>query len=167
MKNTRKIVFMGLFIALEIVLTRVIGLMPSNITRVSLSFVVYTFSGLVYGPWYTMCMAGVGDVVGAFLFPPNGGYYFGFTVSAMISGFLFGSFKQNEKVSYYRLAVILLINLLLVEVLFNTFWLQVLTRSYFFPLLVKRIPGIIVNTILRIVVLVPFINKMSDMNFGG
>ena len=78
MKSTRKLVFMGLFISLEIILTRVVGLMPTNITRISLSFVVYTFFWthvwtLVYGDYGFF-----GDIVGAMLFPPIGGFLLDF-----------------------------------------------------------------------------------------
>jgi len=165
MKSTRKLVFMGLFISLEIILTRVVGLMPTNITRISLSFVVYTFSGLMFGPWFTAIMAFFGDIVGAMLFPPIGGFFIGFSISALVSGFLFGLISKD----YKRIFLVLLLNLLIVEIGMNTFWLKIITHTPFWALLIKRIPGIMTNVLIRVVVLIPLLKKfeVSLLNENG
>lgn len=158
MKNTRKLVFMAMFIAVEIILTRVVSLMPSNITRISLSFIVYTFAGSMFGPLFSLMSAVIGDLIGAVLFPPIGGFFFGFTVSAAVSGFLFGNIKL-EKGSYKRLALLLLMNALIVDVLMNTLWLNILIKTPFMALLASRVPGILVNNVIRVVVLITIMKK--------
>lgn len=158
MKNTRKLVYMAMFIAIEIILTRVVSLMPSNITRISLSFIIYAFAGHMFGPLFSLTSALIGDLVGAILFPPIGGFFPGFTLSAAVSGFLFG-FIKLEKGQFKRLFIILILNTLIVDFIFNTLWLNILTNTPFMVLLYGRLPGIIINNILRIVMLITIMQK--------
>lgn len=159
MKNTRKLVFMALFISLEIVLTRLVGLMPSNFTRISLSFVVYAFAGTLYGPVYTAITAGLGDLLGAILFPPVGGFFPGFTLSAMISGFIMGFIVLDEK-KYTKVSVLLILKTLIVDFGLNTLWLTILMKTSFIPLLLQRLPGIMINNVLRFSILFLLMNRM-------
>ena len=157
MKTSRILVFMALFIAIEIVLTRVISIMPSGSTRISLSFIVYSFSGLMFGPFFTAIWAIVGDIVGAILFPPIGGFYLGFTISAMVSGFLFGSITKDTK----RIILVLFASLVIVEIFMNTYWLHLLMRIPMSALWVQRAWGIAVNFGLRVLLLFPLIKKLN------
>lgn len=157
MNTTKKLVFMGLFIALEIVLTRVVSLMPSTITRISLSFIVYSFSGLLFGPVFTGLMAMFGDLVGAILFPPPGGFMIGFTLSAMVAGVLFGFITKDTK----RIILILILNLVIIEIFMNTYWLHILLDLPMMGLWIQRAPGILINFVLRLVVLIPLIKKVN------
>lgn len=158
MKHTRKLVYMAMFIALEIVLTRLVSLMPSNTTRISLSFVVYAFAGNMFGPVFGLISAAIGDLVGAILFPPIGGFFPGFTLSAAVSGFIFGYVILGKK-QYLRGTIILLVNTLLVDVLMNTLWLSIITKTPFILRLQLRLPGILVNNVLRFVILFILIQK--------
>lgn len=164
MKNTRKLVFMALFVALDIVLTRLVGLMPSNITRISLSFVVYAFAGTLFGPIYAAVTAGIGDLVGAILFPPVGGFFPGFTLSAVISGFVMGFIVLEEK-NYKKVTLLLLIATLISDVVLNTTWLTIITKAPFKVLLLQRLPGIIINNVIRFSVLFVLMKRMNKGTF--
>lgn len=152
MKNTRKLVFMALFIAMEIVLTRVVSFMPSTITRISLSFIVYAFAGSMFGPIFGALSAGVGDLVGAVLFPPPGGFMIGFTLSAIVTGFIFG-FIKLRKGHLKRLILVLLATTLIVDLGMTTLWVQILSKVPYTTLLISRIPGILINLGLRFTIL--------------
>ena len=161
MKNTRKLVFMAMFIAIEIVLTRLLSIMPAANIRISLSFVVYAFAGHLFGPLFGVTSALIGDLVGAILFPPIGGFNLGFTISATLSGFIFGFIEFDKKKTIQTL-VIILVNALLVDVTLNTVWLMMMRRTPFFAELISRLPGILVNNGLRILVLLVLTQKVNS-----
>lgn len=159
MNTTKKMVMMALFIALEIVLTRLVAIMPSTFSRISLSFLVYAIAGRMYGVVYTSILAGIGDIVGMLLFP-SGTYIVGFTLSAMITGAVFGYLKYAKNLTL-TLVMQCVVLALFVEAILNTTWLVLLYDSSFGPLLVKRIPGIITNFMIRLVVLIPLFYKVE------
>ncbi len=152
MKDTRKLVYMAMFVALEIVLTRLVSLMPSNITRISLTFVVYAFAGNMFGPIFTATTALVGDLVGTILFPPPGGFFPGFVISATLAGFIFGFTEFGEK-KYPKIIALLVIKTLLVDALLTTTWLKIMTKTPFNTLLISRIPGMAINFFLAVSIL--------------
>ena len=159
-KNTRKIAFVGMFVALEIALTRVSGIMVTSITRISLSFIAYGIAGLIFGPGFTTIVGIVGDLIGATILP-QGTFFPGFTISAGITGFLIGFIKKYN--SPLEILGILVINTLLVDTLMNTTWLVMMGKSLFIPVLLQRLPGILINFALRILVLIPLIQKLKKM----
>ena len=156
---------MALFIALEIVLTRIVGLMPSSITRISLSFIVYAFAGTLFGPLFTALTAGIGDVVGAILFPPPGGFFPGFTLSAIVSGLIMGFVILDDK-NYKKVTGLLLLNTLVVDFVLNTTWLKLLQNIPFFYLLIQRLPGILINNVLRFTILFALMKKLQKGTFN-
>lgn len=159
MNTTKKMVMMALFIALEIILTRLVAIMPSTFSRISLSFLVYAIAGRMYGVIYTSVLAGIGDIVGMLLFP-SGTYIVGFTLSAMITGAVFGYLKYAKHLSL-TIVMQCIVLALVVEAALNTLWLVMLYDSLFGPMLVKRIPGILTNFSIRLVVLIPLFYKVE------
>ena len=163
MKDTRKLVYMAMFVALEIVLTRLISLMPSNITRISLTFIVYAFAGNMFGPLFAALTALVGDLVGTILFPPIGGFFPGFVISATLAGFIFG-FVEFGQGKYPKILSLLVIKTLLVDATLTTYWLKMMTKTPFQSLLISRLPGMGINFILAVSILF-VLNK--TMQQGG
>ena len=157
MKTTRKLVFMALFVGIEIVLTRVISVMPGTTTRISVAFIVYALAGMMFGPLFSGMVGLFGDLVGAILFPPVGGFAPGFTLSAFVSGFSFGFIKPDFK----RIILVLIFNLIVVELLMNTYWLHLIQNIPMGALWITRGPGILINFALRIVILPPLLKRAN------
>lgn len=158
MSKTRKIAFIGMFVAMEIALTRFAALMPSTVTRISLSFIAFGSAGLLFGSNFTMLSALIGDLIGATLFP-QGTYFIGFTISAVISGYLFGQLKEHNKT--HEVVSILLLITLVVEIGMNTLWLSQMFNISFIPMLASRIIGIFINLGLRLLILLPLIKQLK------
>lgn len=160
MSKTRKIAFIGMFVAMEIALTRFAALMPSTVTRISLSFIAFGSAGLLFGPKFTMLSALIGDLIGATLFP-QGTYVIGFTISAVLTGYLFGQLKKHNKT--HEVVGILLLITLVVEIGMNTLWLSQMFNVSFIPMLVSRVIGILINLGLRLLILLPLINQLKKL----
>lgn len=94
MSETKKIILSGILLALLIVLSRFVSI-KTQILVISLSFLPIMISAIILGPKYSCLIAGLGDLIGALLFP-FGEYFVGFTIIAAISGLIYGLFLYNK-----------------------------------------------------------------------
>lgn len=138
----RMLVLLAMLTAMEIVLSRFLSINAWNL-KIGFSFVPIVIAAILYGPIGGMCVAALGDFVGAILFP-IGPYFPGFTLTALLTGLVFVLFlfKKKEKTKWYAVGVILsvLINQLVFSLLLNTYWISVLYGNPYFATLLSRIP---------------------------
>ena len=79
----------------------------------------------------------IGDVVSAILFPV-GAYFPGFTLTAFLTGAVFGWFFRN-KVTVLNTALSVLVVQGIISQVMNTYWISFLYGSPFWPLFLTRI----------------------------
>ncbi|MBO7703025.1 MAG: folate family ECF transporter S component [Solobacterium sp.] len=136
MKNTtKKLTMLALLTALEIILSRFLSISAWNI-KIGFSFVPVVIAGILYGPLEAGAVGALGDLLGALLFP-IGPYFPGFTLTAFLSGLVFGFFLHKE-ISVRNTLIAVLIHQFVLGLLLNTFWISVLYESPFLPLLATR-----------------------------
>lgn len=134
--STKRIAVLSLLTACEIVLSRFLSINAWNI-KIGLNFVPVVLAAMLYGPIASAAVAAMGDFLGAVLFP-IGAYFPGFTLTAFLTGVVFGLFlKKTRKLLNILCAV--LINQLVLSLLLNTLWISVLYGSPYGPLLVTRL----------------------------
>ena len=133
--NTRTITTMGILIAIEIVLSRFLSISAWNI-KIGFSFVPVVIAAILLGPLPAGIVAALADFLGAILFP-IGAYFPGFTLTAFLTGLVFGLFL-HKKQSLLNTAIAVGINQLILSLLLNTLWISILYGSPFGPLLVTR-----------------------------
>lgn len=133
----RMLLALAMLTALEIVLNRFASIRTWNL-KIGFSFIPIAAAAILYGPLGGALVAGLGDLIGAILFP-NGPFFPGFTATALLTGLVFGLFLKK---SLKPLSVVLAvgINQLLLSLLLNTLWISILYGSPFFPTLVSRLP---------------------------
>ena len=138
----RMLVVLAMLTAMEIVLSRFLSINAWNL-KIGFSFVPIVIAAILYGPIGGMCVAALGDFLGAILFP-IGPYFPGFTLTALLTGLVFGIFlfKKEKITKWYAVGVILsvLINQLILSLLLNTYWISVLYGNPYFATLLSRIP---------------------------
>ncbi len=134
----RVIVQVAMMIALSVVLARFVSINTLYL-RVSFGFVPVVICAILYGPMWAAATAGIADIIGTILFPV-GPYFPGFTVTAMLTGIIFGLFlyKREEK-SILCLTGAVLTNAVVVSLLANTVNLTILTGTPFLTLLPTRL----------------------------
>lgn len=141
MEKTRTFVFLSLFIAMQIILTRFLSI-QTPIIRIGFSFLPLALSAVLFGPVYAGIAAAIADVIGMMLFP-QGTYFPGFTFSALLSGILYGIVLYKKPVTIIRAAFAVLLVSLFVDLGFNTLWLSIITgkaaAALFIPRAVKTI----------------------------
>lgn len=149
--RTRIITHMALLIALEIILSRFLSL-STPIAKISFAFIPLAICGILYGPVYAGVVGGLSDIIGVALFP-NGIYFPGFTLSAVLSGAIYGFCLKNGNNNYVNLVVAVVINRILISLCLTTFWLTLLTNVSFDVIISARVIQNIVMLPVQIVVI--------------
>ena len=132
----RTIVYLGVLTALEIVLSRFLSLNAWNL-KIGFSFVPVALAGMLFGPLAGGVVGALGDFLGAVLFP-IGPYFPGFTLTAFLTGLVFGLFLHRRRTALPVLGAVA-VNQLLLSLLLNSLWISVLYGSPYVPLLGTRI----------------------------
>lgn len=152
MKNIiKKMVVLALMIALNIVLSRNIAIINLWNFKISFTFVTLIITGYLYGPLYSALVGGIGDFIGALLFP-IGPYNPLFTITAILSGLVFGMFYEKN-IEYKYIFIECPINQIFVSLLLNTYFIALVYDKSYLLMLSTRI----IQTIIMIVVQIPTI----------
>ena len=87
-KNVTILTCLALLIALDIILTRFLSI-NTQFLRISLGMIPVALAGVIFGPvWGGVCGA-AGDLLGMLIFP-SGAYFPGFTLTAALTGIIYG-----------------------------------------------------------------------------
>jgi len=135
MKKNKLIVLSGLFIAINIILTRIVKPIDIQFLRVSFGFIANSFGGIILGPVMGGVTSALADIIGYFMFPSNGSFFPGFTLSAFAGAFIYGIVLKKNPGSIYRILVAVLLVTVVVDLTLNTVWLSILYKkawTYFF-----------------------------------
>ncbi len=160
--TTQSLVFMGVMIAIQVVLARFASINAWNI-RIGFGFVPVMFSAMLLGPLGGGIVGGIADFLGSMLFP-SGVYFPGFTATAFLTGVIFGCF-MHRKPTFGRILSAVLLNQLIVTLGLNTLWISILYGSPYLPLLSTRILQsifyVIVHTVIGVVLARLPVRKLS------
>ena len=128
--NTKRVVLMGLFIALQIVLMRIffIPILPQ--LRIEFSFLPLAFIGIMFGPLYGAIAGATADFIGFALFNPGAPYNPGLTLSGALVGGIYGYFlhKKDQPIGWFKTKNLVIASILVgVEyLLLRTVWLYMI-----------------------------------------
>lgn len=148
-----KIVLTGVLVALNIILERFLAYSVWNMT-VSFGFVTVAFAAAMLGLPYAIAVGGLGDLIGALLFP-FGPYFPGFTLTNVLVAACLALFIY-KRATIVNIVLSTVINKICFTLILNTIWISILYRdglSEFFVVLVPRIPQAVILGIIEIVVI--------------
>ncbi|MCX7841466.1 MAG: folate family ECF transporter S component [Clostridia bacterium] len=137
MNKARILVFIGLLISMEIILTRFLSF-QTPIVRVSFGFIPIALCAMLFGPVAGGIAGAMSDIIGMMIFP-KGAYFPGFTLSALITGAVYGLFLYRNQKSIIRTILAVLVVTLVVDVGMNTLWLTMITSKAASALIVPRL----------------------------
>ena len=149
-KRLRMVLVSAMLIAMEIVLNRFASIRTWNL-KIGFSFIPIVVAAILYGPLGGAAVAGIGDLIGAILFP-NGPFFPGFTGTALLTGLVFGLFLKKKQTPVPVITAVAF-NQLILSLLLNTLWISILYGSPFFPTLVSRLPQCAILIPVQIVVI--------------
>ena len=134
--TTETLVITSFMIALSVVLSKLVSVNISFL-RIGFGFLPIAVLAILYGPVVAAVGYGLADIIGAFLFP-TGTFFPGFTVSAVLTGLIFGFVLYNKEVTIIRALTASALVCLFVNLLLNTYWLTFLLGKGFTVLLASR-----------------------------
>ena len=137
MSKTKTIAFVGLLVSMEIIFTRFLSF-QTPIIRMGFGFIPIAFSAVLFGPVIGGLTAVLADVIGMMIFP-KGPYFPGFTLSAFLTGAIYGLFLFRKPVKIANIAKSVFLITIFVDLGLNTLWLSMITGNAAAALLIPRI----------------------------
>ena len=134
---TTQLVVMALLVALEIILTRFLSIETPTL-RIGFGFLPVAIMAILYGPWWTGGAGIVGDIVGMMLFP-RAAFFPGFTLTAFITGMLYGLFLYKKPITWKRTLIAVLTINIICSLGMDTLWLSMMYGDSFLVLLPARL----------------------------
>ena len=134
--TTEVIVITGFMTALSIVLSKLVSINISFL-RIGFGFLPIAVLAIMYGPVIAAIGYGLADLIGAWLLP-TGAFFPGFTVSAVLTGLIFGWVLYSREVTFVRALAASALVCLAVNLLLNTWWLTFIIGKGFTVLLASR-----------------------------
>ena len=119
--DIKRLVTLGLLLAAEVILSRFLSI-ATPIVKIGFAFVPVVVTAILYGPVWSAVVAGAGDFIGAILFP-IGPFFPGYTISAAISGAIFGIILYNKKPGILRSFMASSLSLLICSLILDTLWI--------------------------------------------
>ncbi|MFR1480750.1 MAG: folate family ECF transporter S component [Hydrogeniiclostridium mannosilyticum] len=107
-------------------------------------------AGILFGPVFAALVAGLGDFMGQLLV---GAYFPGYTVTAFLTGLVYGLFLHRRVVTVWRVACAVGIIAVVLNLFVNTIWIQMTTGKAYLALLPTRIVKSVIMAPFQIVVI--------------
>ncbi len=139
LKNVHCIALTALFIALSVTLDLLnIRIWITPELRITFNFVLSASIGMLFGPVVAMMAGFCTDIIGYLANPAGGGFFFGFTLTAMLTGLLYGLFFYKCRISKLRILLAKAAESILCTMGLNTIWLSMMSGKAVFVLLPLR-----------------------------
>lgn len=161
-KNEEKIftlVCLALLTAMQVVFARFLVIPIGATMRFSLSFIPVVIAARRFGVLGSVSVYALGDLIGAVAFPALGAYFPGYTLTAAVSGLIFGLFLRKKTTPVNVISSVVL-SQVCCSLLLNTMWISIQYGSEFFPLLASRSLQCLVVGALQIIFMVLFLEKI-------
>lgn len=137
LRKVRTLTTCAMLISLSIIL----GYFTINIggiAKVGFSSIPATLAAFLFGPVVAGTFGAIADVA-KYLIKPDGAFFIGFTLNAVLTGFIRGSILYKKEISIWRVIVSELIVTILCNLLINTYLISVLQGKAFIGMLPIRI----------------------------
>ena len=168
-KNENKIFYLcclALLCAMQIVLARFVVIPVGDMMRFSMSFIPVVIAARRFGIIGGMAVYGVGDFLGAIVFPTGGAFFPGYTLTAAIAGVLYGIFlrpaKKDETKTALNIKIVLsaFCTQLFCSLLLNSYWRAFQTGTPYTAVLLTRLPQCAIMCVVQSLFMILFLEKI-------
>lgn len=157
------ITFTALLVALQVVLGNILQI-PLMEKQYNFGFLPIAIAGALLGAPAAMIVGGLGDFLGAHLFP-QGAYFPGFTLTNVLVGLVCGLVLYRRKPSIVRVIITVVVSLVCINWPLNSFWLSLLyTSKGFMGWFVMRGPNYLFEVPANIVLVYLCLKGLSKVN---
>lgn len=145
------VIFLAMLSALAVVLGRFLSI-NTFLFKIETSFIAIAIAGYYFGPIGGAVVAGLGDFLGAILFP-TGAYFFPFTLSAILTGGWFG-FALRGKFTFAKTWLAVLPTQIVCSLVLNTWFISMISSKEILDILLTlRLPQTAIAIPLQILVI--------------
>ena len=157
MSNVKKLITAAVLLALVIIMTRFLSI-QTPFLRIGFGFIPIILSAILLGPAWSTIIAGIADLIGVFLFP-SGAFFIGFTLSAFLTGLIYGLFLYKKDGIFETKALLIhlilssLIVLILIGGLLNSYWLSLMYDKGFMAIMPMRVVKELIMLPIQVIVI--------------
>ncbi len=137
-KSLRVVIFCGMMCSVAVILSYVASFNIGNYIKIGISGIPNQIVAYLFGPAIGGIFGGVLDIV-KFIVKPDGAFFPGFTISAILGGVIYGRLLYKKPVSFLRIFLTMLLIKVVVNIGLNTLWLMMLYGYGLFAILPARI----------------------------
>lgn len=143
LKSTKYIALLGILIALKIAISSNYITIGDNL-RVYFTFFIVAIEASIFGPAVSLISGFVSDILGFIIFP-SGNFFIGYTISAMLSNFIYAMFLYEQNITILKIALSKITVNLFVNVILGSTWSAIMFKKAYIYYLAK---SIVKNTLL-------------------
>ena len=137
LKSVKNLVIASLLITMKLILD-LFTIQLNQALHLSFEFLPFASLSMLFGPVAGAMSGGLSDIIN-YIINPKGAFFPGFTISAMVSGIIYGIAFYKKEISVKRCIFAEIAIVVIVDILLNTLWLSLLYGKGFFILLPMRI----------------------------
>lgn len=145
LKNVYSLAGIAMLLALRVVLgcfgNSTLAFFGNNV-KLSGAFLPIAITGAMFGPVPAALVGAFGDIISLLIVPTGGAYFPGFTISGILTGFIYGFALYKSNVSVARVIIAWIINAITVEIFITAYWLYLINGAgpieIYFTYLVPR-----------------------------
>lgn len=152
--STRKLVFLALMVAMNVVLGRLSIQFTQEIRISIVGFLPIAMAAYLMGPAYGAMAGALGDIVNYLLFTHAFGPYFpGYSITAALSGMWYGMILFDKEITWKRAILAILPVIVIGEMGLNSVWVYILYSKTFWAKLPLRLLTNVLEAPLKILLL--------------
>ena len=137
-KKLNVVAFCGMMCAVAMALNMVASITVGPYIRIGFSGLPNQVVAYLFGPAVGGIFGGALDVI-KYILKPEGAFFPGFTISAILGGVIYGAFLYKKKLQIGRVFAAQLLVKVFVNILLNTLWLNMLYGKAFLAILPGRL----------------------------
>lgn len=138
LKNVKTLTVAAMLIALTIALS-MFRIPVSDLLQIRFEFLALALAGMLFGPVVGGLVAGAADIL-CLVFFPIGSYFPGMTLTAVVSGVIYGVFFYQKQVAPVRVLLCMFAIALISNVVLNSIWLWMMYgQNYILTMMPVRI----------------------------
>src|SRR5699024_625325 len=122
--DLQQLVFLGIVVAMKIILSQ-FSFGPVMV-KVGLGCIGSVLLGYLVGPLWGTIGGGISDLMSSALFGNQGGFFMGFTLTAMAGPFIYALFLYNKPVKIWRIIASTILLSVIVNIVMNILCLHIL-----------------------------------------
>lgn len=148
--DLQELILLGLVVAMKIVLAQ-FSFGPATV-KVGLGFIGSVMLAYFFGPVWGAVGGGISDLLTSAIFGQQGGFFIGFTLTAMAGPLIYGLFFYYQPIKIWRIIAATLLVTIIVNIGMNTLWIHMMYGLDFRAALIQRVPKEVIVPWLQMII---------------